>query len=355
MFKYVLRRLIQSIPIFLGITLLSYLLMAATPGGPAAAMSFGMRARDAERLRVQLGVDDPWPLQYVRWLLGDDWMRWDSDGDGVADGSFIIPLYGPDGEPLPPGTRLGAIRGDFGTSFALRRPVMDIIVERFPATIELSVAALIVSVIVGITIGILAAVYHDQWFDHVTRVLAVIFDAVPIFFLGLMLLLIFGSSLGWLPLGGRCAATLDASCPPIFQRLNYLLLPTFVLATGGIAAYSRYMRASMLDVVSTDYIRTARSKGLNDRQIWFRHGARNALIPIATFLGPAIAFLIGGAVVTETIFSWPGVGRTAVAAVTQRDYPLVMATVIFSGLSTIVGYLLSDIMYAVIDPRIRFS
>lgn len=357
MIKYIIRRLIQSIPIFFGITLVSYGLMAATPGGPVAAMAFAqnMRAEQRKLLELQLGVNDPWPIQYLRWLAGDDWMRWDSNGDGIADGSFLIATEGPEGQPLPPGQRKGILRGDFGTSFAFKRPVMDIIFERIPATLELSIASLVVGLTVGLGIGVAAAVYQGSIFDHFTRVSAVIFDSVPNFFLGLMLLLLFGSVLGWLPLGDRCRTTLAASCPPITQRLEYLILPVVVLATGGIAGYSRYMRASMLDVVSQDYVRTARAKGLNERAVWVRHGARNALIPIATFLGPALAGLWGGAVITETIFNWPGVGRTAVNAVGQRDYPLVMAIVLLAGISTIIGYLLSDILYAAIDPRIRFD
>jgi peptide/nickel transport system permease protein len=141
----------------------------------------------------------------------------------------------------------------------------------------------------------------------------------------------------------------------MFQRLEYLVLPTFILATQGIGGYSRYMRAAMLDVVAQDYVRTARAKGLTERQVWFKHGARNALIPIATFIGPAITGLLGGAVITETIFNWPGVGRTTVAAVVGRDYPMVMAVTVYVGLATILGYLLSDVLYGLIDPRIRFN
>jgi len=190
--------------------------------------------------------------------------------------------------------------------------------------------------------------------------MAVVFNALPVFWLGLILILIFGvllkNSAGgpFLPMGGRCPTTLTG-CPPLHQRLNFLILPTFVLATGGIAGYSRYMRASMLDVINQDYIRTARSKGLTERNVWFKHGARNALIPLATFLGPSITGLLSGAAITETIFSWPGLGRTAVGAVTQQDYPVVMAVVIIAAIATVIGYILSDILYALIDPRIRFS
>jgi peptide/nickel transport system permease protein len=361
MTKYILRRVLQSIPIFFGITIISYALMALTPGGPVAALAFGQNLKPEERrqLEIQLGVNDNWLVQYLRWLVGDDWMRWDSDGDSIADQSvFFIDLNGPNGEPLPPGDKRGILRGDFGTSFLLQgRKVFSLIMERMGPTLELGISALVVGASVGILIGIVAAVNHNKSFDHITRVLAVLLDAVPIFFLALILLLFFGSNLKLLPLGGRADPISDlmGEYPPIWQRLEYLILPTFVLATGGISAYSRFMRASMLEVVSQDYMRTARAKGLSSRTIWLRHGARNALIPIATFLGPAIAGIWGGAVVTETIFSWPGIGRQAVAAVTGRDYPVVMAVTVFAGVSTIVGFLISDILYAVIDPRIRFD
>lgn len=363
MIKYVLRRLVQSIPIMFGVTLLSYGLMVFTPGGPVGAMAFGanMKPADRERLEQRLGVSDPFPVQYLRWLLGDDWMRWDSDGDEIADHAIFINLYDKEGNPLPPGNKEGILRGDFGTSFSQSRAVLPYVLERIPASLELGISSLIVGLLLGVVIGIIAAVNHNGWFDQITRVLAVIFDAVPIFFLALVLLLIFASPrspLRFLPLGDRCPydpMNFEADCPPLHQRLHHLLLPTFVLATGGISGYSRFMRTSMLDVVSQDYIRTARAKGLNGRTIWFKHGARNAMIPIATFLGPAIAGIWGGAVITETIYNWPGIGLIATKAVQGRDYPVVMAVTLFGGISTVIGYLLSDVLYAVIDPRIRFD
>lgn len=358
MIKYTLRRLIQSIPTFFGITVFSYLLMTAAPGGPVAALTFDPRTTPQQRERVaaQLGVNDPWPIQYLRWLAGDDWMRWDSDGDGVADSSFLLPLDADgDGEPEPPGRRKGILRGDFGRSFFFRRDVMSMIGERVAATFELGASALFFGVAIGVPIGILAAVRKGGWFDNATRILAVCFNAIPIFWLGLMLILIFGSWLGVLPMGGRTPPSLGGGIPPIYQRLEYLILPTFVLSTGAIAVYSRYMRASMLDVMSQDYMRTATSKGLAARIVWFKHGARNALIPLATFLGPAITGLLAGAAITETIFSWPGLGRFGVEAVKSLDYPVVMAVVIIGAIATMLGYILSDIFYAIIDPRIRFD
>jgi len=367
MIKYTLRRLLQAIPTFLGITLFSYLLMTAAPGGPVGALTFSPNVTPAQRARVavQLGVDDPWSVQYIRWLVGDDWMRWDTDGDGLADGSIFIPIgidetghachEAPCAITFAPSTGKGVLRGDFGRSFFYRRPVSSMIGERVAATLELGAAALLLGLVVGVPIGIIAAVRKGGLFDNITRVLAVCFSAIPIFWLGLILLLVFGARLNILPMGGRCPPSLTGGCPPIWGRLDYLILPTFVLATGAIAVYSRYMRASMLDVRSQDYIRTAQAKGLSNRAVWFRHGARNALIPLATFLGPAITGLLSGAVITERIFSWPGLGRFAVDGVVSQDYPVVMAVVIIGAIATILGYILSDILYALIDPRIRFD
>jgi peptide/nickel transport system permease protein len=358
MIKYTLRRLIQAIPIFFGITVLSYALMVAAPGGPTSALAVNPKIPASERhaLEARLGVNDPIYVQYLRWLLGDDWMRVDTNGDGFTDVARLIPLDADgDGNPEPPGTNKGILRGDFGRSFSQRRPVLQMIGEKVGATLELGFAALLVELILGVPIGILAAVRRGGWFDNVTRVIAVMFSAIPIFWFGLILLLLFSFRLGWLPSGGQCQLVLTGGCPPIYARLNYLLLPTLVLSTGGIAVYSRYMRASMLDVIHQDYIRTAQSKGLPGQIVWFKHAARNALIPLATFLGPAITGLLSGAVITESIFSWPGMGRLGVTSVTQQDYPVVMAVVILGALATILGYLLSDILYAVIDPRIRFS
>jgi peptide/nickel transport system permease protein len=358
MTKFILRRLLQAIPTFFGITLLSYALMIGAPGGPVTALTFDPKITPQQReaLAAKLGVNDPFPIQYLRWLLGDDWMRWDSTGDRIADHNFLLPLDADgDGEAEDAGTRTGILRGDFGISFFQKRDVLDILLDRIPATLELGAMALLLSIIVGMAVGIFAAVNRGGAFDNATRVVAVLFNAVPAFWLGLILILLFGSTLGILPMGSRCATTLSGGCPPLYQRLNYILLPMLVLAAAPIASYSRFMRASMLETVSKDYIRTAHAKGLSSRAVWFQHGMRNALIPLATFLGPAIAGLLGGAAVVETIFTWPGLGLLTVRAVVQQDYPIVMGTVILTGIATLIGLLLTDILYAAIDPRIRFS
>ena len=375
MTKYIIRRLLQAIPTLFGITILSYLMISAAPGGPVETLAFNnrMKPREKEELKYKLGINDPLPVQYLRWLLGDDWMRWDEDGDGLADASvFFIDHDGPElqenGKPLideatgemrmkalPPGDQRGILRGDFGNSVYYKRPAIDVLVERLPATVELGLTSFVVGVTLGLAIGVLAAVYHGGWFDQVSRVGAVIVNSIPNFGLGLLLLLFFGSLLQVLPLGNRCKTTLDPSCPPLPQRLEYLILPTVVLSAGAVAGYSRFMRASMLDVVAQDYIRTARSKGIAERSIWLRHGMRNAFFPIATFLGPSITFLLAGAAITESVFSWPGVGRLAVNAVGQRDYPIVMIVVIYSAIANILGYLLSEILYGMLDPRVSFQ
>lgn len=358
MIKYTIRRLVQAIPIFFGITILSYALMALAPGGPTSFLAGNPRISPQQRqaLADRMGVNDPWPVQYLRWLLGDDWMRVDTDGDGLANHAILIPLDADgDGRPEAAGQRKGILRGDFGNSFFQARPVIDMIGEKVPATLELGFAALVVSLIVGVPVGILAAVKRGGTFDNVTRVMAVMFSAIPVFWLGLILLMFFSFRLGWLPSGGQCGLVLSGTCPPIYERLQYLLLPTLVLSTGGVAVYSRYIRASMLDVMHQDYMRTAQAKGLPTNTVWFKHGARNALIPLATFLGPAITGLLSGAVITESIFSWPGLGRLGVSSVVQQDYPVVMAVVILAAFATIIGFLISDILYAVIDPRIRFD
>jgi peptide/nickel transport system permease protein len=307
-------------------------------------------------------------VQYLIWLTGDDWMRVDTDGDGKADRSFLIDIgYDANGdgdyddrelgeEIYPPGDKQGIIRGDFGDSFAYAgRDVLQLVGERIPATLELGISALITGLVIGVPIGIYAAVKKGGWFDNSTRILAVVFNAIPIFWLALILILIFGARLDLLPMAGRTPRTIGTGIPPIYERIEYLILPTFVLATGAIAVYSRYMRASMLDVINQDYMRTAQSKGLSTRKVWFQHGARNALIPLATFLGPAITNLLSGAAITETVFAWPGLGRFGVTSVIGRDYPVVMAVVIIGAVATLLGYILSDILYALIDPRIRFD
>jgi len=248
----------------------------------------------------------------------------------------------------------GVLRGDFGMSFVSKDPAAEAIAARIGATFELGMISLIVGMAVGIPVGVLAAVYQGSIFDQITRIGAVLVSAIPVFWLGLILLLIFGSWLQVLPMGNRFPLSLSGDYS-IADRARHLILPVFTLSSFSIATFSRYMRASLLDVLGEDYVRTARSKGLSDRKVWFKHSLRNALIPMATILGPSLTNVLAGAVLTETIYSWPGMGTLVVNSVLQQDYPVIMGIVLLTALLTIIGYLISDILYAVFDPRVRLG
>lgn len=364
MTRHIIRRLIQAIPTLFGVTLLSYLIMSAAPGGPLSFLAFAdpqnMPPEEVARQARLYGLDAPWFVQYARWLLGTDIIP--IDGAAIEEGSTQAngnPEAG--GESAVRGCsiqvteRRGILRGDFGCSYRLRRPVLDVIGEKLPASMELGIASTIVTLALGVPIGILAAIGRGGIFDNATRIFAVVGNAVPSFWMGLMLLLIFAFTLNLFPSGGRCERSREGcGVIPIYNRLEYVLLPVIVLSLGGVAGYSRYMRTSMLETINSDYVRTARAKGLPPRAIWIRHAARNALIPLATFLGPAIVGVIGGAAITETIFSWPGLGQLFVGAVGDRDYPVIMASVVISAVLTVIAYIISDVLYALFDPRIRY-
>lgn len=353
--EFIMRRLLQAIPTMLGITIFSFLIMSAAPGGPSAALTFDPKITPKERRVIEetMGFNDPVPIQYVRWLLGEAPIK--ILGITVWGGRDV-PVFDRQGNQT--GTRLGTsggiIRLDFGRSLFYRRPVVEMLKQRAGATFQLGFLALLMGLILGIPIGVLSAAWRGSLFDNGARITSVLFNAVPVFWLGLMLILVFGKWLEVLPMGNRCPLTIKG-CVSWSDYARHLVLPVFTLGTGWIAVLSRYMRTSTLDVLSQDYVRTAQAKGLSNRSVWFGHAARNALIPIATILGPAIPGLLGGAVITETIFSWPGLGRLSFEAVIQQDYPMVMAVVIMSGLITVIGYLLSDILYALVDPRIRLG
>ena len=323
MTRYILRRLLQAIPTLLGITIISFLLISAVPGGAAAALVGGnprLNAKQKETEVRRLGLDQPVYVQYVNWLT-----------------HFV--------------------QGDFGKSFIGGRPVIDELKERIGATLELGGTALIIALLLGVPIGIWSAVQQGGLFDNLGRIFAVIVNAIPRFWLGLMAILIFGAVLHVLPMGSRTADTLEplTGIDGLIDRIRHLILPVSILALGEIAIFSRYLRASTLEVSRQDYIRMAQAKGLRPRAVWFTHAARNALIPLATFLGPSITGLLGGAIITETIFSWPGLGQWSFQAVQSYNIPIVMLTVVLGGVATVLGYLLSDVLYVIIDPRIRYS
>lgn len=340
MSKYVIRRLVQAVPTFMGITILSFLLMLAAPGDPITLITFNPDSTPeaTEKLRRQLGLDKPPLEQYLYWLIGNDWVHIDVDGDGEGD------IWG---------TRQGFLRGDLGQSLQHKRPVLDLISERIPATLQLTLTALIVGYAVGIPLGVFAAVAHRGWFDQISRVISVIGNAVPGFWLALILIIVFSVNLRWLPMSGMRDITNTSGNYTIFDSIPYMIMPVFVLSLGTIAGISRFVRTEVLEVLGQDYIRTAYAKGLSNRTVWWRHAVRNALLPVATFIGPALGALLGGAVITEQVFSWPGMGRLVVNAVFQRDYPLVMGSVVISAILFILGLIVSDLLYAALDPRIR--
>ena len=284
-------------------------------------------AEDRERLAENFCLDRSTFEQYFVRMIGD--VR-----KGVCEGK-------------------GILRGDFGVSLYSRQPVSEIIAAGIRPTLELTTGAMVIGVLLGIFIGVFSALRHGTWIDNLSRLFSVIFDAVPAFWMGLILIMFFSVELNWLPVGGRIP--LNSDNVTLLDRVRHLIMPSFVLAVGWIALMSRFMRAETLEVISKEYVRTAHAKGLSKRRVNFVHAARNALIPITTFLGPAIVGLLSGAVIIERVFSWPGIGRIALDAVGARDYPIVMGTVILSAMIVIVGNLLTDFLLALVDPRIRFN
>ena len=343
MTRYLIRRILQAIPTFLGITIVTFLIIKLAPGDPVMQMTFNPRikAETRAKIRHQLGLDQPIVVQYVIWLVGNDWMQW--FGTEVNEAAL----------------RRGVIRLDFGRSYLEKRPATEMILERVPATVQLNVAALLLSYGIGVPVGVYSAVKQKSMFDNMARVMAVVFDAVPGFWLSLLILMLFAVKfrqwgLPSIAMGGMYTVTPDNRFKyDLLDRLKHLLPPAIVLATGGIAVISRFLRTEVLEVIHQDYIRTARAKGLGERVVTFVHAGRNALIPIATMLGPQITGLLGGAVITETIWSWPGLGRMFVEANFKRDYPVVLAGFVIGAIAVILGNLLSDVLYALFDPRIR--
>ncbi|MEQ8678004.1 MAG: ABC transporter permease [Aggregatilineales bacterium] len=339
MTKYILRRLIQAIPTIFGITLITFFMMQAAPGDPVSMLTFNPEA-SAEgtlRLRRQLGLDKPAVTQYLYWLVGNDWTEIDVDGDGTGDIQ---------------GTRRGLLRSDLGQSIIHRRPVLDLILERVPATLQLMFTSLILGYAIGIVLGLVAAAWSGSIVDQGIRLFSVLGTALPSFWLGLLLIILFSVQLNMLPMGGRQDITRTGF--DLWDRIAHMILPVSVTALSIIASISRYVRAEALEIMEQDYIRTARAKGLLERTVFRRHVMRNALIPIAAFLGPGLGGLIGGSIIIEQVFSWPGMGRLVVTAMLQRDFPLIMGSVLFSSVLFVIGLIISDILYGVLDPRVRF-
>ncbi len=306
MINYIIRRLLLTIPTIIGIITITFLLMYVVPGDPVRIL-MGQRG-DPETIamiRKQMGLDDPLPVQYFRFL-----------------GNIL--------------------RGDFGRSYATNRPVLPEILSRFPATLKLALASMLVASIIGLTAGIVSATRQYSFFDYSSMVVALMGVSAPVFWVGLLLMWIFGYTLGWLPISG-------------YGGVSYLILPAIALGVRPAAYIARMTRSSFLEVLRQDYIRTARAKGLPERRVIYVHAMRNTLITVITVLGMELASLLSGAVLTETIFAWPGIGRLSVDAIIKRDHPMVQGTVLFTAIIFIFANLIVDISYAFLDPRIRYE
>lgn len=344
--RYILRRVVQAIPMMFLLSIILFALVNLAPGGPLAGhgQSRHIRPERREMLKRQFGLDKPLPVQYVIWLIGNDWMKVDADGDGVAD-SY--------------GTRRGILRGDFGFSFRTRRPVIVEIGERLPNTMYLMGIIFIVFTSIAIPIGVLSAIKQYSLFDIAVTTFSFAGQAIPEFWLGLILILVFYARLDnpftgapLLPSGGMY--TLDAGFS-ILDRIKHLILPVTAGALGWIAWYSRFLRSSMLEVIHEDFINTARAKGLPERMVLYRHALKNALIPLVTMFAVDLPYIFAGSVFIEMIFAWPGMGRLYYQAALQRDYPMLMAILIISAGFMIFSNLLADIIYGLLDPRIRYD
>lgn len=304
MILYLVRRVLQSVFVLLGVSILVFVLIRLT-GDPV----FLLLSPDASReqvaaLRSDLGLDEPIPAQYVTFLLN-------------------------------------AIRGDFGTSFRTGQPAMTMVVERMPATLQLAGVAVLITVAIALPVGIISAKYRHTWVDDLGRGIALFGQAVPSFWLGIMLILIFSVRLGWLPPFGS-------------GSLQHLILPGLTLGAYSAAIVSRLLRSTLLEVLNADYIRTARAKGLSDQIVLFRHALRNASLPVVTMFGLQVGVLIGGSVITEYVFAYPGMGRLVLQAIGNRDFAVVQAFVLIITVIILVSNIMVDILYAVLDPRITY-
>jgi peptide/nickel transport system permease protein len=314
---YIGRRLLQMIPMMLGISLVLFAIIQATPGGPEAALLGTGRAVDPQALaayRHRMGVDEPVPVQYVRWLTA-------------------------------------ALSGDLGESFSTGRPVSRMILERLPATLELMGAAFLIAVLAALALGIFSAVRQYSAFDFLGTGFSFLVIAMPVFWFALILQLVFGVWLRWLPISGR--ETVGVAT--LADHLKHLILPASVLSLRYIAGWSRYLRSSLLGALRADYVRTARAKGLPERTVVGVHAVRNALIPVVSVMALNLADLFSGAVITETVFAWPGIGRMFVTAMYARDYNLLMGILLMGSLMVLVFNLVADIVYGILDPRIRYE
>ena len=316
MSKLILRRLLEAVPLLFLVSVGVFVLIHAVPGGPLTVYLSNpqVRPEDIARLERALGLDRPVWVQYGLWLA-----------------NFIT--------------------GDWGFSFADGRPVLTRILERMPATMELMGAGFLISAVIALPLGVGTAISRSKWLDHAATLLAFVGISMPVYWMGLMLQLGFGLKLGWLPISGR----FTPGGGGFGDHLLHLILPATALAFAHVAVWSRYLRSSMVDSLAQPYMRTAEAKGLRRIHIVWRHAFRNALLPVVTVVALDMAFLVSGAVITESIFAWPGVGSLFIDSVSRRDYTVIMGVLMIGASSVILFNMLADILYAWIDPRVHFE
>lgn len=313
MSTFLVQRLMQALVLLLIVSMIGFAILHLAPGGPLSQFAAGgdMTQADLDRIAEQLGLNRPLPVQYAEWL----WRM---------------------------------LRGDWGLSYRDQQPVTHIIGSHLGATLELMLSSTLLAMILGAWIGILGAIKRYSLFDSLATIGAMIGLSIPTFWFGLVVIYVFSVGLGWLPSGNRFTIG-DGS---FLNRIHHLIGPCVVLALVSTAVWSRYMRSSMLEVINQDYIRTARAKGLPERQILLRHAFRNALLPMITITGLHVPTLLSGALVTETVFTWPGMGRLFLDSISYRDYPVVMGILMFTAVLVLLGSLIADLLYGVADPRI---
>ncbi len=316
MITYILRRILMAIPLLIGITIISFAIVKMAPGGPTALMMDpNIKPENREKFIQKYGLDQPVHVQYLKWI-----------------GNMA--------------------KGDFGTSLVRKgTPVSEMIMNRLPNTLLLMIVSTLLAIVISIPFGILSATRPYSKLDYTVTVTSFLGLATPNFWLGLIMIMFFAVNLGWFPTGGT--HTLNAPFS-IWDRMHHLVMPAFVLATADMAGLTRYTRTSMLEVIKQDYMRTARAKGFRESKVIYKHGLRNGLIPVITIFGLMLPTFIGGAVIVEQVFAWPGIGKLFFDSAFQRDYPVIMALTVISAVFVVIGNLLADILYAVFDPRIEY-
>ncbi len=321
MLKYILKRILTFIPILIGVSFISFSIMHIAPGDPTALFTDpNVKAEELMRVRANWGLDRPFLVQYFYWISN-------------------------------------AVRGDFGTAYLVNRPVIEVIAERIPATLLLTGTAMGLSLLIAIPLGVISAAKKNKFADHLITVFSFTGMSIPSFWLALILMLIFSLQLKLLPATGINDPLLKSSAflPVLLDTARHMVLPVVTLVIVSFAGMTRFVRASMLEVLGQNYIRAARAKGIPERTVFYKHALRNALLPIITLLGMMLPEIISGAFIVETIFAWPGMGRLGVTAVFSRNYPVIMGVVMISAVLIMLGNLIADVCYSLADPRVRIG